>query len=54
MVRKSKKGIVGKVTVPGTGRVMPGPGIDLVDQNLKSSGEIEKASHEAREREGLE
>lgn len=54
MVRKSKKGIVGKVTTPGTGFGIPGPGLDLVRQDLKSSKEIEAATREAREKEGLE
>lgn len=54
MVRKSKKAIVGKHTVPGSGIEMPGPGLDLVDQGLTSSKKIEKAEHKAREKQGLE
>lgn len=54
MVRKSKKGIVGKRTVPGTGYAVPGPGLDLVEDNLKSSREIEAADRRARKNEGLE
>jgi hypothetical protein len=53
MVRKSKKGIVGKNTVPGSG-IMPGPGIDLVDNNLKSSKEIQSAADRQAKKEGLE
>lgn len=53
MVRKSKKATVGKRTVPGTGYGIPGPGLDLVDNNLKSSKEIEKAEQKAKHEEGL-
>jgi hypothetical protein len=54
MVRKSKKAIVGKHTIPGSGTEFPGAGLDLVDENLTSSKEIEKAEHQTKERQGLE
>jgi hypothetical protein len=54
MVRKSKKAIVGKHTVPGSGAQFPGAGLDLVDENLTSSKKIEEAEHETKKNQGLE
>jgi hypothetical protein len=54
MVRKSKKAIVGKHTIPGSGTQFPGVGLDLVDQNLTSSKEIERAEQGTKKRQGLE
>lgn len=54
MVRKSKKGIVGKRTIPGSGFGTPGPGIDFVEEHLTSGREIEEAVHKESKKEGLE
>lgn len=44
MTKKSKKGIVGKAIPTQHERYEVGPGIDLIDENLKNGKEIaEKA-----------
>jgi hypothetical protein len=54
MVRKSKKAITGKRTIPGSGFGIPGPGLDLVKDHLTSAREIVREEKRVREEEGLE
>lgn len=43
MVRKSRKGIVGKPLPTAIDRYQVGPGIDFVDQHLSTGKEISQA-----------
>lgn len=54
MVRKSKKGIVGKATPTASHRYRIGPGIDFVRQNLTNGSEISRATQDAKSNKGLE
>lgn len=54
MVRKSKKGIVGKATPTTTHRYRIGPGIDFVQENLTNGNEISRAVENAKADKGLE
>lgn len=54
MVRKSKKGIVGKALPTLSHRYKVGPGIDFVQDNLISGTEIASAVRNARSEKGLE
>lgn len=54
MVRKSKKGIVGKAMPTSSHRYKVGPGIDFVQDNLTNGIEISKAVHNAKADKGLE
>lgn len=54
MVRKSKKGIVGKAMPTTSHRYKVGPGIDFVQDKLTNGLEISKAAAEAVVDRGLE
>lgn len=54
MVRKSKKGIVGKATPTTFHRYKVGPGIDFVQENLTNGNEISRAVKDAKIEKGLE
>lgn len=54
MVRKSKKGIVGKSTPTMHHRYRIGPGTDFVQENLTNGYEISKAVRNAKIDKGLE
>lgn len=53
MVRKSKKGIVGKALPTSSHRYKVGPGIDFVQNNLTNGIEISSAIHKAKEEKGM-
>ena len=54
MVRKSKKGIVGKSNPTSSHRYKVGPGIDFVQDNLTNGYEISQAARNAEVNKGLE
>lgn len=54
MVRKSKKGIVGKAIPTSSHRYKVGPGIDFVQDNLTNGIAISIADKNARANKGLE
>lgn len=53
MTRKSKKGVVGKAIPTQHKRYEVGPGIDLIDENLKNSKEIVEKTEDKKKDMGL-